>query len=520
MVSSRKSNSGGEIIKNKLGEPYALPGNRMTFTDWFYVRPGSFAWMNDAGNAVTVFGGENPGEASLALTDHPRGIKITCKSARKTGPVVRCEKPWEVRGIDFRTVIHEDGRYRAWGVCDSSAPGAMPDWLPCYFESADGLEWTRPNLGRENNLLAITPGAVFADPSAPASERYKSVFESTISREEFESLARPDWSPLADRKDIDRILCLQGMVSPDGLDWTLLPDVLSVEHSDTLVTAYYDQALEKYVVYTRAYPVKEAAPGFEGDCRAFWGGDGPGPVRRSIGRTESDNFRSFPVSSLVLAPNAGMAPDDVLYTTCRTSFPGAPDRHLMFPALWHTSTDTTSIAMVSSFDGKLWDFVPGGNLFTIGDPGEWDCGHIFAVPNLIELPGGDFALPYTGSNIPHKYPRAGEHLSLTGYALWPKGRIASLAAEDYGEFATAAVVPPGKRLSLNAVTEEGGSILVEAADIDSKPLPGRTFDDCIPLAVDCFNTRVVWKGGEEIGADPVILRFRMKKAELFWIQFD
>jgi hypothetical protein len=44
-----------------------------------------------------------------------------------------------------------------------------------------------------------------------------------------------------------------------------------------------------------------------------------------------------------------MLPSEQLYTNCRTAIPGAPDQHLMFPAIWNGSVDdTTRIAMASS----------------------------------------------------------------------------------------------------------------------------------------------------------------------------
>lgn len=42
------------------GEPYELAGNRIVFTNWFYVRPGGFGWFNARGENVTVRGDEAP----------------------------------------------------------------------------------------------------------------------------------------------------------------------------------------------------------------------------------------------------------------------------------------------------------------------------------------------------------------------------------------------------------------------------------------------------------------------------
>jgi len=59
-----------------------------------------------------------------------------------------------------------------------------------------------------------------------------------------------------------------------------------------------------------------------------------------------------------------MAPYDLLYTNCRTSIPGAPDHHMMFPAVWHAAMDdTTSHQIASSPDGKVWNYFPAGPVF-------------------------------------------------------------------------------------------------------------------------------------------------------------
>ena len=66
---------------------------------------------------------------------------------------------------------------------------------------------------------------------------------------------------------------------------------------------------------------------------------------------------------MILEPTPDMLPSEQLYTNCRTAIPGAPDHHLMFPAIWNGSVDdTTRIAMASSHDGQTWHWVPGGDI--------------------------------------------------------------------------------------------------------------------------------------------------------------
>jgi hypothetical protein len=177
---------------------------------------------------------------------------------------------------------------------------------------------------------------------------------------------------------------------------------------------------------------------------------------------------------------------------------------------------------MSSHDTKLWSHLPGGPVFETGAFGEWDGGCIFALPNLIELPNGDFALPYGAQDFPHKYPR-GQLKSGTGYAIWPKGRIVALEAPELGAFATVKIVPPGRKMRINALTKRNGSITVEVTDLDRNPIPGRTFDESDAIIGDQHWTPVTWKGQDDLGykeGTQISLRFRMDKAKIFGLEFD
>jgi hypothetical protein len=242
--------------------------------------------------------------------------------------------------------------------------------------------------------------------------------------------------------------------------------------------------------------------------------------RRAIGRAESDNFREFPLSEMILQAGADMAPTDTYYTNCKTTIPGAPDHHLLFPAVYHQADDTTSIEIFSSNDSKMWSKLPGSPVLTTNTVGQWDGGCVFTFPSLVELPDGSWALPYTGYRYPHKYPRGAWGYDV-GLAVWPKGRLIALEAPESGEFATVAFIPPGKKLLVNALTDRVGHILIEACDVQG--LPGRKFDDARPVIGDQHRSPVTWKGGDDLGIkdnEAVTLRFRMSKSKLFGIDFE
>jgi hypothetical protein len=518
----------GAVLSNPVparpnsGEPYALAGKRLVFTNWFYIRPGGFAWLDANGNNVTVVGSQEPHEARFQRTDSPQGMRLVAQPAQRVGPITRSEFPWETKGIAITTVIREGDKYRAWSSCSGEKNGGL-----AYFESADGMTWTRPKLGivkvdgQDTNLLGGPDGTVFIDPSAPSAERYKMVTLNDMTFADYEAWkkAQPDrWEPRARREDVGHACYIQGAVSPDGLHWTTLPDPLVVEHSDTQIVAYYDTRLHKYVIYTRGWMVGDQSPTSQPGEGRDWYSVG----RRSIGRTESEDFRRFPLSNLIMVPPSDWPPSDVLYTNCRTSIPGAPDLHLMFPTVWRQADDATHVVMAASHDGIVWSYVPGGPVAETAPFANWDGGCIFARPNLVEMPDGAFALPYTGYNVPHKYPR-GRFRFQTGWLTWPKGRLVALEAPQLGEFATVAIKPPGRRLLINALTQRGGSIRIELAGMNGRPLPGRSLAEADPIIGDLYRHPVTWSQHDDMGFQPdqgVILRFRLDRAKLFALDFE
>jgi hypothetical protein len=225
---------------------------------------------------------------------------------------------------------------------------------------------------------------------------------------------------------------------------------------------------------------------------------------------------------VIVEPGPDRPPTDSFYTSGKTVLPGAPDHHLMFPAVYHLGDDTTSIEVQSSYDGRLWHRVPGSPVLETGPEGAWDGGCVFTTHDLLELPNGDFAIPYTGYLYPHKYPRGAWGYDI-GMAVWPKGRMIGLRAEEEGEFATIALVAPGTTLRINSLTKRAGFIHVEVADFHGQPLPGRSFEESDPIVGDQFRSQVAWKGETDLGVEkgtPIILRFRMKMAEIFYIDFE
>ncbi len=513
----------------QYGEPYELAGQRLFFVNWHYVRPGSLAWKDRNGKPVSLTDSIAADDARLTHQDQPFGIRLISEKAQRVGPLIEAERPWEEgAGLTFTTLIGDGSMYRAWGgpFTTSGKPPGQKHFY--YLESHDGFEWKRPALGivdvagsRANNIVNIFDtdgGTVFIDPSAAPPERYKLIAEGPFSSDICEAYLRrrpADIDPKSWRSPDGGAIGMKGAASSDGLHWTMFLDPMVIEVTDTQLTAYYDERLRKYVAYTRTWASGVRSRGFTGAQRTW------GVGRRSIGRSETADFRNFPLHETMLEPGPELLPSDALYTNAKTTMPGAPDHHLLFPTIWHTASDSTSVALATSHDGKLWHFMPGGPVFTTGPFGAFDGGCVFAHPNLVELADGRFALPYSGYNVPHKYPRKLWRYA-PGYAIWPKGRVAGIEAAERGEFATVALIPRGRRLRINASTRLGGNMLVEVAGIQGHPLPGRSFAESRRIVGDSHWSYLAWNGVEDLGYQngaPIILRFRLDQARIYGLEF-
>jgi hypothetical protein len=504
-----------------------LAGKRVVFTNWYFVRPPFFDWENDKGESVYISKTEHFGEygAHFVTRDVSHGVKFFVEEGEPEFPLFQDTKPWDKWGLRLFTLIQYDGKYRLWGRCFTDNLTSRP----CYFESPDGIHWERPDLGlvefegnRNNNLLPTELNfSVFVDHRAPPAERYKTLLHITIDEDHFMKLEKKrPWYIMVMQPGFDKVHAIGAAVSPDGFQWKQLKDPISIEHGDTQNICYYDKKLGIYVLFTRQHMVE---PG---------GAEPPFPhlklhkhiSRRTIGRTESENFREFPLSETLIEPGPEMNPADEFYTNCYTTIPGAPDHHLMFPMVYNKAMDEQSkIVFYTSYSGKTWHKIPGPPVFKT-QPYEGPYGGaVWAHPNLVERPNGDWILPFSGNRVPHKHPRRGAYQFTQGFLVWPMGRLTGIEAEEMGEFSSIAFIIPGRTIKINALTKRTGYILIEAVDFEGNPIPGHTFEDCDPIIGNQYQKTVTWNGESDLGVEPrtpVYFRFKMKFAKLYCLDFE
>ncbi|MGQ9553533.1 MAG: hypothetical protein ACUVWR_05420 [Anaerolineae bacterium] len=507
-------------------EPYKIGKRPQLFTDWHLLQAGMVRWPGEGGKAPSLWATEMPwGEATPVPDEVPSGLRLRAQKAEKSAPFLSCTEPWE-HMIFYPTLIRDGGKYRLWYEVvpydhwSGTRTGRGADLpmgfstLLCYAESDDLVTWRKPALGlagyhgiaKTNIVLGgeLGPdmgyhgGAIFIDPSAPAGERYKAFFMGVLTPEQqaVYKAAGAQLDPMSERHRSAMYVA----TSPDGLSWKVVPEPVLFANSDTGNTAYYDAKLGKYVAYVRTW---------------YYG-------RRAVGRSETDDFRHWPMPEPVLWPLPDDAPSTDIYTNSHACYPGSDDYHLMFPAMYLRDVDSTTVRLATSVEGVMWSWTPGEPVIAPGPLAEWDSGCLFAGHGLVAIPDERVAQVYVGYPVPHKYPRE-QLLGQVAVGSWPSGRLVALEAPERGQFTSAQMLFEGRYLTLNLETKRAGEVLVEVADKDGQPLPGRSFADAMPVTANALRAPVTWKDGSDLGqyaGQPVLLRFRLRAAKLYSFQFD
>ena len=502
------------------------PPKKYLFMDDRHIEPGELVWRSPEGEVIALT--DPDGEPVAAQADSeltPHGVRIQAMPARKE--ILPSIPPYNI--------IYDDGLYRAWDSnLVTTLDSASTQVRVTYAESKDGYDWNR----REIDTLPFPGmthggnGGFFIDHNGPASERYKGVIFGHV---DLPPAQRADyWARYLKvhpyyrdpRLSKQNLAVIYGVVSADGIDWTILPEPLMISKGDTHITVTFDPYLGKYVMYSRLYPLR----------------------RRMVGRAESDDFRNWtPMRPVVWAELDEPLSMDV-YTNCYTTYPGEPSQLLMLPMFYDRYTETADVRMYSSLDGVTWYKLPGEPILNLStEPGEWPGEYMYVTKNLIPLRGDRVGVRFTEQSRPHKYPRwKGIAQGRGGYAWWPKDRLAAVVADQEGEFFTFKMKATGRQLRLNARIHGAGEIRVGIftanpnapdrpihwsggatvnPDDPDRPLlqVGRTVAECDPLTGDSANHLVTWQGNPDLKiseGEVIGLHFKMRAAELFAFEWE
>lgn len=510
------------------------PRGPQLLIDWRYVAPGDNQYI---GGGKTMRNWNHAVPGTVAKVDVAHGVRLEAQAGEKLGPLFVCDKPWESAYMMYvASILFENGKYRMWyGTTPGDHAEGTATWgvdvglLLCYAESDDGVNWRKPEVGlieyqgsKKNNIVfgrdfngdGYSSGAVFVDPKAPPSERYKLFYKGKAKCPDDDSFAAKiaelkarfgegNYDNAAfTRSAKDRgIVGMYGATSPDGIHWTPLVDPLLLHYSDTLNNVTIDPITGNYITFMRMRR----------------GG------RRVVGRSETTDFRRWPLPTVVLEAPLSRHPGDDIYHGVVANYPVGSDSYLMFATFFRQLTDGRHVELASSMDGKYWNILPGQRVVEPGDVDHWTGGDTHIGQGLVSLPDGKIAVPFVGYTEAHKAPRyLGKPHGAPGLVAWEKNRLCAIVADEIGEFSTKEIVFAGTKLVLNAKTTYTGAILVELRDEEGLPIPGFTFDDADVINGNDLARTVSWKGKSDIGAfagKTVSFGVRLRCANLYALEF-
>jgi len=406
------------------------------------------------------------------------------------------DKPWEDFIINaWLTVMEDGGRYRMWYEAYDRSYTSDLQARYCYAESADGIHWEKPSLGitdfqgsKDNNILfselggqGVHGGTVFKDPTAAEAERYKFVFLGPVGEGKYG-------------------VC--GATSPDGLHWTPCAGrpILDVS-SDTQTVAFWDPRILKYVTYCRLWT-----------------------PNRTVGRSESTDFASFPAADEVLGCDERDPADVDLYNNAAIKYPYAENAYLIFTSMYHHTGDNLDVHLAVSRDGIHWSRPERRPFIENGLPGTMDDATVYCGAGVLRT-GDELSMYYHASTARHNqvYPQwVSQDGVYTRATLRLDGYVAMQAAKAPAEFVTHPLTFSGSRLELNADVHEGGWLRIALRDTGGKTVSGFSLEDCVPVTGDSVRHVVSWKGGADLSAlvgKPTALYCVAQSASLYAFQF-
>lgn len=396
--------------------------------------------------------------------------------------VLVTDKPWEGNTSAYYTLFQDGELYRMYyrgsHADEKTQRGTHPE-VTCYAESRDGIHWTKPELGlveyegsKANNIILKGLGShcfvAFKDenPDAPPEARYKGISRGPQGLYVFQSA--------------------------DGIRWSLIKDqpVITKGAFDSQNLAFWDPFTKQYVDYHRA----------------FIGGV------RAIMTCTSDDFVNWtdPVPL-----QYGDAPPQHLYTNAIRPYPRAPHIRIGFPTRFLPNENArVEPILMSSRDGvsfHRWDEA----IIPPTAPKDRDGNRSnYMAHGLLMLPESDREYAVYGTEAYYSGPDS----RLRRFTYRVDGFVSIRSAEAGGELRTKPLTFNGDSLVINFATQQGGSLRVH---LESEA--GETLASSRPLSGDKISQVVEWQQGSDLkqfAAQPVRLRFEMKNADLYSLQFQ
>jgi hypothetical protein len=469
------------------------------------------------------------------LVDRMQGTRLRLHPPAPAEVVVRRDRGWEGDYGFGQDVLLLDGKYRMYYRGSNRL---------CYAESADGVHWTKPDLGvvefagsRRNNLVGTEAGGTLYDaatepsarifldtrPGIPSGERLKA-----LSLNEGKK-ANPTPEELAEKDTVDP----QGLwrsgprdvvawVSADGVRWRKLREkpILRTNVYGSLdgdFSFFWSATENRYVMYTRYYTSRDSSG------------------RRSIARTASPDLFDWSPLVPMTFEGTGIIPAEHLYINLTLPYFRAPHVYVAMPArlmegrqvltdaqaralgvqegYWNDCAETV---LMTTRGGQRYDrtFMEGFIRPGIG-PLNWVTRTNYALRGVVPTGDTEMSVYVTRQAGTTSWHIQRCVLRLDGFA-------SVNAPAGGGEMVTRLFTFAGKELVLNYSTAAAGGLRVEIQGPAGEPIPGYALGDCREIVGDEIERVVTWRQGanvQPLAGKPVRLRFVMADADLYSLRF-
>lgn len=448
------------------------------------------------------------------LIDKAVNIEHRLQTPIPMGPVMEFDKPWEGKFSAYVTVLYAEGLYRMYyrGIASDNRPLAE---MTCYAISADGVLWSKPNLGlfevngtKDNNVVLLGSDLqtshnlhVFYDgrEGIPVEERYKAVGGTSSNQS---------------RKHKG----LYRYTSPDGIHWKLQDSTAMFTgyamDSQNILTWLPDE--QCYAIYLRT-----------------WTEDRPGDAKllkgiRTVSRSTSKDFVHWTEPQPMTFGETAL---EDLYTNATQPYFRAPhiltalpfrftpnskvlsDEELIDYGLDKTMWQGVSDAvLMSSRGGTSYDrtflesFVrPGSNAYN------WAARSNMPASGIVQTGPDEMSIYVTRAY-------GADNVYLERLKLRLDGFASLKAGFQEGYVVTKPLVLNGNFIDLNFSTSSVGYVKVVLTDEFGKEIPGFGEQDANKMIGDKIDAQVAWSSGSSISSlrnKTVRIKFILKDADVF-----
>ena len=410
--------------------------------------------------------------------------------------VISTDAPWEGNTCAYYTIFRDGNRFRMYyrgSHYDTKTKKATHPEVTCYAESKDGIHWTKPKLGlfefngsKANNIVWDGIGThcfvAFRDgnPKCPPEARYKGI-----------GRGRPQGKK-----------GLYVFQSPDGIHWKLINNepVITEGAFDSQNLAFWDTHTQQYREYHRTFV----------------------SGKRAIMTGTSKDFIHW-TKPVLLSYQKGI-PAQHLYTNAVQPYKRAPHLLIGFPTRYLPEqgqrVEPTFMVSRDGINFHRWlepvvpESAPKDRSGNRSNYMTWGHVEIPGRPNHLSVYATEAYYTGPDSRVRRFEYRKDGFVSIRGGT---KGGQLTTKPITLGRLA--------ERLTLNYQTTKNGTLRVAIEDLNGKPIPGFTLEDCKPLKGDSLHRTVVWEDGPDISAlrlkhKVVQLRFEIKNGDLYALQFQ